>query len=62
MMQYPNKKRVYQKTFVAMSQEKIDEEVNEFREKNDAIATLINVVIDSKDTIHIINTIFYTKE
>ena len=55
-----NKEKVYQKTFASESMIDVDISSNEFREKNDVIATQTHV-IEGTELIHFVSVCFYKK-
>jgi len=62
MMQYPNKKKVNIKTFLETDKEKLDKEINEFRENFETIAINTNFAFDNKNQIYYHYVVFYYKK
>jgi len=56
-----NKKKVYQKTFASESMIDVDISSNEFREKNNVIASHTHVVA-GEELIHFVCICFYEKD
>lgn len=56
------KKKVYIKTFIETNPSQIDQEVNNFREKNDVIAIQTNIALGHNTNLPLLHYVVFYKQ